>query len=78
MLVLKRKLDESIMIGDGIEVKVLDIKGEHVKLGITAPLSISVHRKEVYLAIQAENRASTDISDINIAHINKIMKEQKK
>jgi len=78
MLVLKRKLDESIMIGDGIEVKVLDIKGEHVKLGIVAPLAVSVHRKEVYLAIQAENRASTKISDISIESINKIIKEKNK
>jgi carbon storage regulator len=55
MLVLTRKEDESIMIGDQVEVKVLDVKENQVKLGIVAPREIAVHRKEVYLAIQAEN-----------------------
>lgn len=55
MLVLTRKEDESIMIGDNIEVKVLDLKESQVKLGIIAPKSVAVHRREVYLAIQAEN-----------------------
>jgi carbon storage regulator len=55
MLVLTRKEDESIMIGDEVEVKVLDVKENQVKLGIVAPREIAVHRKEVYLAIQAEN-----------------------
>ncbi len=55
MLVLTRKEDESIMIGDNIEVKVLDLKESQVKLGIVAPKSVAVHRREVYLAIQAEN-----------------------
>ena len=55
MLVLTRKEDESIMIGTDIEVKVLDLKDNQVKLGIIAPRNIAVHRREVYLAIQAEN-----------------------
>ncbi|HNR36202.1 MAG TPA: carbon storage regulator CsrA [Candidatus Hydrogenedentes bacterium] len=55
MLVLTRKENESIMIGADIEVKVLDLKESQVKLGIVAPRSVSVHRREVYLAIQAEN-----------------------
>ena len=55
MLVLTRKENESIMIGADIEVKVLDLKESQVKLGIVAPRSIAVHRREVYLAIQAEN-----------------------
>lgn len=55
MLVLTRKEDESIMIGDEIEVKVLDLKENQVKLGIVAPREVAVHRREVYLAIQAEN-----------------------
>ncbi|MBI2432480.1 MAG: carbon storage regulator CsrA [Candidatus Hydrogenedentes bacterium] len=55
MLVLTRKENESIMIGNEIEVKVLDLKDNQVKLGIVAPRSVSVHRREVYLAIQAEN-----------------------
>lgn len=55
MLVLTRKEDESIMIGDDIEVKVLDLRENQVKIGIMAPRSVSVHRQEVYLAIKAEN-----------------------
>ena len=55
MLVLTRKEDQSIMIGDDIEVKVLDLKDSQVKIGIVAPRSVAVHRREVYLAIQAEN-----------------------
>lgn len=55
MLVLTRKADESIMIGDDIEVKLLDIKENQVKVGITAPRNVPVHRREVYLAIKSEN-----------------------
>ena len=55
MLVLTRKEDESIMIGTDIEIKILDLKDNQVKLGIIAPRNIAVHRREVYLAIQAEN-----------------------
>jgi len=55
MLVLTRKRNESIMIGDSVEVSVIEVKGDQVKLGIKAPKDIKVHRKEVYLAIQKEN-----------------------
>ena len=55
MLVLTRKENESIMIGDSIEVKVLDVKENQVKIGIVAPRAVAVHRREVYLAIQEEN-----------------------
>lgn len=55
MLVLSRQRDESIMIGDDIEVTVVDIRGDKVRLGITAPGRIAVHRKEVYEALKDEN-----------------------
>lgn len=58
MLVLTRKTNESIMIGDEIEVTVIDIRGDHVKIGISAPRAISVHRKEVYEAIRREKSES--------------------
>ena len=61
MLVLSRQRDETIMIGDDIEITVVDIRGDKVRLGITAPTSIPVHRKEVYEAIQRENRAAANI-----------------
>ncbi len=55
MLVLSRHRDESIIIGGQIEVTVVDIQGDTVRLGISAPREIDVHRKEVFLAIQREN-----------------------
>jgi carbon storage regulator len=61
MLVLTRKENESIMIGDDIEVKVLDLKESQVKIGIVAPRSVAVHRREVYLAIQAENAQAASV-----------------
>lgn len=60
MLVLTRKLQESIMIGDDIEIQVLSIEGDQVKLGINAPKHIDVHRKELYLSIQNENEQAVN------------------
>jgi carbon storage regulator len=54
MLVLSRQKNESIMIGDDVEIIIVDVRGDKVRLGITAPKTISVHRKEVYNAIQQE------------------------
>jgi len=54
MLVLSRQRDESIIIGDDIVITVVDIRGDKVRLGIDAPTAISVHRREVYEAIQRE------------------------
>jgi carbon storage regulator len=62
MLVLTRKKNESIMIGDSIEIKVLAIEGEQIKLGIIAPKHVDIHRKEIYIAIQDENKQAADIS----------------
>lgn len=55
MLVLSRQRDETIMIGDEIEISIVDIRGDKVRLGINAPTRIAVHRKEVYDAIKREN-----------------------
>jgi len=55
MLVLGRKINQSIQIGDDIEIKIISIEGEQVKIGIHAPKSIDIHRKEIYLDIQKEN-----------------------
>jgi carbon storage regulator len=59
MLVLSRQRDESIMIGDNIEITIVDIRGGKVRLGITAPKTVSVHRKEIYEAIQKEKEQAT-------------------
>ena len=56
MLVLGRKKGESIVINDEIELKIISIDGDTVKLGVEAPKNIAIHRKEVYEAIQAENK----------------------
>jgi len=59
MLVLSRKLDQSIVIGDGedaIKITVIDIRGDKIKLGISARPEVAVHREEIYLEIQEENR----------------------
>ena len=54
MLVLSRQKDESIIIGDNVEITIVDVRGDKVRLGISAPKNISVHRREVYEAIQRE------------------------
>ena len=67
MLVLSRQRDETIMIGDEIEITVVDIRGDKVRLGITAPKTISVHRKEVYDAIRRENRAAAQVKPEDVS-----------
>jgi carbon storage regulator len=59
MLVLSRQRDETIMIGDEIELTVVDIRGDKVRLGIKAPARVAVHRKEVYDAIKRENEQAS-------------------
>lgn len=67
MLVLSRLKDETIMIGDNIEITVVDIRGDKVRLGITAPTEVPVHRKEVYEAIRRENLAAAGMSPDDLA-----------
>ncbi|MYL36213.1 carbon storage regulator CsrA [Halobacillus litoralis] len=62
MLVLNRKSGESIKIGDDIEIKVVSIEGGQVKLGIEAPRHIDIHRKEVYVSIEEENKEASTLS----------------
>ena len=61
MLVLSRQRDETIMIGDDVEITIVDIRGDRVRLGINAPRDIQVHRKEVYDAIKRENTAAARV-----------------
>lgn len=67
MLVLSRKKNESIMIGDQIEVQILAIEGDQVKIGIVAPKRIKVHRAEVFASIKAQNEAALNISAASLA-----------
>ena len=69
MLVLSRQRDQTIMIGDDIEITVVDIRGDKVRLGINAPGSVPVHRKEVYDAIQRENREAAGVKPEDIAKV---------
>jgi carbon storage regulator len=66
MLVLSRRRDETIMIGEDVEITVVDIRGDKVRLGITAPARIPVHRKEVYDAIKRENAAAAEVKPEDI------------
>ena len=58
MLILSRKIDEKIQIGDNIIITLIDVHGEQVKIGVEAPKSVKVFRQEVYQAIQNENKAA--------------------
>ncbi|MFJ7825293.1 carbon storage regulator CsrA [Psychrobacillus sp. NPDC096623] len=71
MLVLSRKKDESIMIGDQIELKILSVDGDQVKLGIVAPQNVKVYRSEVYESIQQQNKESLNISKSLLEQISK-------
>ncbi|MEG6612750.1 carbon storage regulator CsrA [Pseudoclostridium thermosuccinogenes] len=62
MLVLTRKKGQSIMIGEDIEITIVDIQGDQVRLGINAPKNVAIHRKEVFVEIQEENRIAADVS----------------
>jgi carbon storage regulator len=63
MLVLTRKLNEAIQIGDEIEIKVLAIDGDQIKLGINAPKSVEIYRKEIYQDIQKQNSEAANVPD---------------
>lgn len=65
MLALSRKKNEAIVINNDVEITILEIKGEQVKIGISAPKSVPVYRKEVYLQIQEANKMASDASAFN-------------
>lgn len=65
MLALSRKKDEAIIINNDIEIKIIEIKGEQVKLGISAPKTVPIYRKEVYVQIEEANKeAANSVADI--------------
>jgi len=75
MLVLTRKKDQSIVIDDNIEITILDVQGDQVRIGINAPKSVSVHRKEVFLEIQEENKRAAEVKNVSL---NGLLKKGKK
>ena len=77
MLILARKKDESIMIGENIEITIVDIQGDQIKIGIAAPKNVAIHRKEVFLEIKEENIKAVNIPKITLDAL-KIKVEDKK
>jgi carbon storage regulator len=75
MLVLTRKLQEAIKVGNDIEITVLAIEGEQVKLGISAPKNVEIHRKEVFLSIQEENNIAANTSIDSFKQLLKLKKD---
>lgn len=71
MLVLSRKKNESIMIGDQVEIQILAVEGDQVKIGIVAPRDIKVHRTEVFEAIKAQNEAALKTNIDILQHLKK-------
>lgn len=65
MLALSRKKNEALVVSNNIEITVLDIKGDQVKLGITAPKQVPIYRKEVYLQIQEANKAAMEVEAVD-------------
>ncbi|MGA2583870.1 MAG: carbon storage regulator CsrA [Tepidisphaeraceae bacterium] len=71
MLVLTRQRDQTVMIGDDIEVTVVDVRGDKVRLGISAPKNVSVHRKEVWEQIRRENQSAAELRPEDVANLPK-------
>lgn len=65
MLALSRKKGEAIIVNNNVEITVLEVKGDQVKIGITAPKEVPVYRKEVYLQIQEANKEAVDVSGMD-------------
>lgn len=65
MLALSRKKNDALVINNNIEITVLEIKGEQVKLGISAPKEVPIYRKEVYIQIQEANKAAMDAEGLD-------------
>lgn len=80
MLILARRINESIMIGDDIEIIIIDMKGDQVKLGIRAPKKISVHRKEIYDEIKNANidASKSDFNPDDLRALSDYFKKEKK
>ena len=75
MLVLTRKTGETITIGDDIKIYIQEIRGNQVKLGIVAPPTVAVHREEVYLRIQEENRRAARVTPENLLDVSRAFKD---
>lgn len=77
MLVLTRKKDQAVVIGDDIIIRIVDVKGDTVKIGIDAPKDITVHREEVYEEIKAENNRASRVNKNALSELFKLTKRSK-
>ncbi|MSP53440.1 MAG: carbon storage regulator [Gammaproteobacteria bacterium] len=68
MLILTRRVGETLMIGDEVTVTVLGVKGNQVRIGVNAPKDVSVHREEIYRRIEDEKRGKTGDSSVNTSY----------
>jgi len=75
MLILTRKLGESVTIGDDIKITILGVRGRQVRLGIIAPHKVAIHREEIYFKIQEENRRAVESRVDEVASIAQLWKE---
>jgi carbon storage regulator len=78
MLILDRKENQSIMIGDDIEITIVNIKGDHAKIGINAPSQIKVYRKEIFEEIQKANVEAAKVKPGDFKDIDKLLNKKKK
>lgn len=76
MLVLSRKKDEVIVIGDDIEITVVEVRGDQVKIGVSAPRSVSIHRKEVYDAICRENQEAAKATTAQVGGLAQALRQR--
>jgi carbon storage regulator len=75
MLILTRKLGESVTIGDDIKITILGVRGRQVRLGIIAPQKVTIHREEIYFKIQEENKRAADSAVDEVLRIATMIKE---
>ncbi|MBW1916810.1 MAG: carbon storage regulator CsrA [Deltaproteobacteria bacterium] len=77
MLIFTRKIGETIRIGDNIRIRVVEIKGKQVRIGIEAPPNVVVHREEIYLKIIEENLQAADVEGIDLNEVTNLWRSEK-
>ncbi|MBI2265189.1 MAG: carbon storage regulator CsrA [Armatimonadetes bacterium] len=78
MLILARKLNEAIVIGDKIKITIVEISGDQVRLGISAPKEIPVHRQEIFDEIQAENIAAIQTDTTKLEDLDRLLRKSQR
>lgn len=76
MLVLTRKKEQSVVINENVEITILDIQGDQVRIGINAPKNVSIYRKEIFLEIQEENKKAAEAGNVSLSDLNNNLKNK--